>query len=128
LLWAFAATGGLGLLLGLWFRVPALIAVSGLTAATYLPIALTNQGSMSALLMTVALLTALQFGYVAGLVLAYAWSRTFASWPRLDCQPATRAVAADRTQTPLQRNETDAKSIGPKPHKERRPVARPRAN
>jgi hypothetical protein len=84
LLWAFTAAGGMGLLLGLWFRVPALIVVSGLAAATCLAVALTNQGLMSALVMTVALLTTLQFGYVAGLMLAFAWSRTFASSPCLD--------------------------------------------
>jgi hypothetical protein len=79
LLWAFTAAGGMGLLLGLWFRVPALIAISGLVAAMYLPVALTELGPASALVRTVALLAALQFGYIAGLMLAFAWSRTFAS-------------------------------------------------
>ena len=73
-MWAFTVTGGMGLLLGLWFRVPALIAISGLVAATYLPVALTELGPASALVRTVALLAALQFGYIAGLVLAFAWS------------------------------------------------------
>ena len=53
MLWAFTAAGGMGLLLGLWFRVPALIAISGLVAATYLPVALTELGPASALVRTV---------------------------------------------------------------------------
>ena len=76
LLWAFIAAGGTGLLLGLWFKVPALIAVSGLAAAIFIPIALTHYAPWSALFMTVALLGVLQFGYLAGLMLALAWSRT----------------------------------------------------
>jgi hypothetical protein len=79
LLSAFIAAGGVGLLLGLWFRVPAMVAVSALVAATCLPLALTNQGVMSAVVMTVALLTTLQFGFMAGLMLAFAWSKTFAA-------------------------------------------------
>jgi hypothetical protein len=68
------AAGGVGLLLGLWFRAPAMIAISGLAAATSLPIALTDEGLWFALLMTVALLTALQFGYLTGLTMALAWT------------------------------------------------------
>jgi hypothetical protein len=36
--WACVARGAVGLLLGLWFRVPALIAASGITAALCLSI------------------------------------------------------------------------------------------
>jgi hypothetical protein len=79
-LWTFAAAGGIGLLLGFWFRVPAMIAVSGLAAAC-MPATLTNPDPTSTLLTTVALLCVLQAGYLAGLMLAPAWSRVSASFP-----------------------------------------------
>jgi hypothetical protein len=73
MLWTFTVAGGTGLLLGLWFRVPAMIAVSGLAAAC-LSVTWTDLDPMSALLMTAALLGGIQFGYLAGLMLAFAWS------------------------------------------------------
>ena len=78
MLCTFVIAGGIGLLLGLWFRVPAVIAVSVLATAC-LPIGLTSlDDPMSALITTLASLAGLQFGYVAGFMLAFAWSKTFA--------------------------------------------------
>lgn len=76
MLWLFAFGGLAGLLLGCWFRVPALIAASGLaavvsmTAATHMGL-----GFLFAVGLTFALLGALQVGYIAGLMLSCAWSR-----------------------------------------------------
>ena len=76
MLWAFAAAGGTGLLLGLWFRVPALIAASGLTAVACFSLApFADLGLMLSFVFTIALLGVLQAGYLAGLLLFCAWSR-----------------------------------------------------
>ncbi len=76
MLWTFAAAGGMGLVLGLWSRVPALIAASCLTAATCLSLApFMDMGLLSALVFTFASLGVLQVGYLAGLILFCAWSR-----------------------------------------------------
>jgi hypothetical protein len=73
--WAFAAIGGIGLVLGIWFRVPALVAASGLTAAACLSLTpLTDLGPMAAVVITFATLAVLQLGYLVGLILSCAWS------------------------------------------------------
>jgi hypothetical protein len=76
LLWAFAAAGGMGLLLGLlWFRVLVLVPVSGVAAAAYVWFApLMGLGLMPALVFTFALLGVLQVGYLAGFILSYDWT------------------------------------------------------
>ena len=74
--WAFAAAGATGVLLGLWFRVAALAAASGVTAAAGLPAAmLAGMGLMPSLIITFATLGLLQAGYLAGVMLACAQSR-----------------------------------------------------
>ena len=74
MLWAFAAAGATGVLLGLWFRVAALVAVSVMTAAACLPAAvLAGVGLLLALGFAFACLGALQVGYLAGLMLFCAW-------------------------------------------------------
>ena len=76
MLWLFAVAGSTGLLLGWWFRVPALIAASGMaavismTAATHM-----GFGFLFAVGLTFALLGALQVGYIVGLALSCARSR-----------------------------------------------------
>ena len=76
MLLAFAATGSVGLLLGFWFRAPALIAASGVTAVVCLSVApFTELELASAVGMTFALVGVLQVGYLAGLILSRAWSR-----------------------------------------------------
>jgi hypothetical protein len=76
MLLAVAATGLVGLLLGLWLRAPALIAASGVTAVVWLSVApLTELGPASAVGMTFMLVSVLQAGYLTGLMLSCAWSR-----------------------------------------------------
>ena len=76
MLWALAGAGGMGLLLGLRFRVPALIAATWLTAAACLSLApFMDLGLMPTLVFTFASLGVLQVGYLAGLMLFCAWSR-----------------------------------------------------
>jgi hypothetical protein len=73
MVWACVAGGAVGLLLGLWLRVPALIAASGVTAALCLLIApLTELGPPSTAGMILALLSVLQVGYLAGLLVSCA--------------------------------------------------------
>ena len=76
MLWAFAAAGGMGLLLGLWFRMPVLLTASALTAAAgVLFVPFKEMGAMAGVGLVYALLATLQVGYLAGLVLSYTWSR-----------------------------------------------------
>ena len=65
MVWACVAGGAVRLLLGLWFRVPALIAASGITAALCLSIPHLTELSTAGMIL--ALLSVLQVGYPAGL-------------------------------------------------------------
>ena len=77
MLLALAAAGSMGLLLGFWLRVPALIAASGVTAVVCLSVApFTELGPASAVATTFV-----QVGYLAGLVLSCAWARMRLSRP-----------------------------------------------
>lgn len=69
MLWTLGA-GLMGILLGLWFRVPALIAAS-MTAAAVFPLfaSFAEFSPLSTAAMIVALLSALQGGYLVGLFL-----------------------------------------------------------
>jgi hypothetical protein len=76
LLWAFGAAGTTGLVLGFWFRVPALLAASLVTAAICLLVApFAELGAMAMVGVSFALLGMLQAGYLTGLTLSCAWSR-----------------------------------------------------
>ena len=76
MLWTFAAVGATGVLLGLWFRVAALAAASGVTAIACLPVAvLAGVGLMPSLIITFAAVGLLQAGYLAGVMSACAQSR-----------------------------------------------------
>ena len=71
MLWLFAGSGLAGLLLGWWFRVPALIVVSAVAAVISMAAAThMGLGLLSAAGLTFALLGALQVGYLAGLMLS----------------------------------------------------------
>lgn len=84
MLWAWAAGGAIGLLLGLGFRLPALLAASGVMAAASVLVAyVTERGPVAAVAMTFGMLGVLQFAYVVGLVASCAWSRA-RSWPTAD--------------------------------------------
>jgi hypothetical protein len=76
MLWAFAAAGAMGVLLGLCFRVGVLAAASGITAvACLLTAILAGAGLLPSLFFTFATLGLLQAGYLAGVMLACAQSR-----------------------------------------------------
>jgi hypothetical protein len=73
-LWAVIAVSGVGL--GLWFRVPAIIAASGVTVIAFIALTPLTQLSLLAIVpLSFGLLTALQIGYLAGLALACALRR-----------------------------------------------------
>ena len=72
MLWALTAAAVAGLLLGLWFRVAAIVAASGIAAAISSLFALsTDQDLLLALVITFALLLFLQVGYLAGVMLSW---------------------------------------------------------
>ena len=76
MLLAFAATGLVGLLLGCWFRAPALVAGSAVTAVVCLSVASFMKLELASTVgLTLALVSVLQVGYLAGLMLSCAWSR-----------------------------------------------------
>jgi hypothetical protein len=76
MLWLFAGGGLAGLLLGWWFRVPALIDVSAFAAVISMVTAThMGLGLLYAAGLTFALLGALQIGYLAGLMLSCALAR-----------------------------------------------------
>jgi hypothetical protein len=76
MLLAFAAGGLIGLLLGFWFRVPALVAASVVAAAVILFTApFQGFGAILTVAKTFAFLGVLQAGYFAGLVLSCVWTR-----------------------------------------------------
>ena len=73
MLWAVIAVSGMGLLLGLWLRVPAIIAASGVTVIAFIALAPLTQWSLLAIvLLGFGSLTALQIGYLVGVTLACA--------------------------------------------------------
>ena len=81
MLWLYVAAGGLGLLLGLCFRVPAVVAASAvlaLASATVGPL-LAGWSVWTVLAAALGGVFALQCGYFAGLLLMCAWSRA-GSW------------------------------------------------
>jgi hypothetical protein len=81
MLWELGAGGAIGLLLGLRFRLPALLAASGAMAAACLTVAFCSASKpLIAVGMTFAALGVLQLGYVAGLLLSCAWSKV-RHWP-----------------------------------------------
>lgn len=80
MLWLYVAAGGIGLLFGLCFRVPAIVAASAALAMAGLIIG--SVAGWSAWTMLAAVFGgtfALQVGYLAGLLLMCAWSR-IGSW------------------------------------------------
>jgi hypothetical protein len=75
MLLALGAAGAMGLLLGLRYRVPALLVASGVTTAVCLLVApFTGLKPLSVMVITFALLGVLQLGYLTGLMLSSAWT------------------------------------------------------
>jgi hypothetical protein len=81
MLWAVGAGGGIGLLLGLWFRVPALLAASGISAGVFLAIApFVGMTLYSGVFRFLALFFALHVGYLMGVGLVSGCTRA-RLWP-----------------------------------------------
>jgi hypothetical protein len=77
MIWVFVTAGGAGFLLGLRYKLPALIAVSGLTFLVCFPVALlAEMGLLPALLIAFGLLGVLQVGYLGGALAAGTWAGT----------------------------------------------------
>ena len=73
MLWALVTVVGMGLLVGLWLRVPAIIAASGVTVIALIALAPLTQWSLLAIvLLGFGSLTVLQIGYLVGVTLACA--------------------------------------------------------
>ena len=71
-----SVVGTAGLLLGLWFRVPALLASSGANAAVYLSVApIMDMPLMTVVVVSYLLLSVLQISYLLCLMLSHVWSR-----------------------------------------------------
>ena len=76
MLGTLVAAGGLGVLLGLRYRVPALLVASIAVAAAAAAIAIHTQASpLAVLALTLGAAATLQCGYLCGLLVAYAASR-----------------------------------------------------
>jgi hypothetical protein len=74
--WLVVIASGAGVLLGLRLRAPSVLAASVAIVLASLVLMPFGQWSFVAgTMFTVALLTALQFGYLVGLVLLSAWTR-----------------------------------------------------
>ena len=77
MIWVFVAAGGAGFLLGLRYKLPALVAVSGLSFLVCFPFALlAEMGLLPAFLISFGLLGMLQVGYLGGTLAAGASART----------------------------------------------------
>jgi hypothetical protein len=87
------AAGATGVLLGLRFRVHALIAASAATVLSWLLIAaFTEVELLPTAGMLVLLLSLLQGGYLAGLLISHAWSRAAFARSGYDGQAVARAL------------------------------------
>ena len=76
MLWATMIAAGAGLLLGLRFRMYAVVAASvALTALSCLAATFMQQSLLTTLASTYILLAALQGGYLTGVAATCAWSR-----------------------------------------------------
>lgn len=81
--WAYAAAGGLGLLLGLRYRVPAVLAASAAFALLSIAIApFAGWSPWATLAVALGGAFTLQCGYLAGLMMMCAAARA-RLWPRL---------------------------------------------
>ena len=76
MLWLLLPAGGAGVLLGLWLRVPALLAASVALVGTAAVLMTLGEWPLGeAIAFIFMLLTALQVGYLVGLLLPSAWTR-----------------------------------------------------
>lgn len=80
MLWLLAMAGGMGVVLGLWLRVPSVIAASGalvLLCGVVMPLG--DWPLLTAIAVSFALVGALQCGYLIGLMLSCVWARATSS-------------------------------------------------
>jgi len=76
MLWLLITVAGMGVLLGLWLRVPSVAAVSAALVPTpVLLITLKQWPLLEAIGFLFLLLTILQIGYLVGLLFSLAWKR-----------------------------------------------------
>ena len=76
MLWLLVTVGGTGVLLGMWFRVPALLAASvGLFAVSTVLMIRELWPLLSAIAFIFTLMTTLQVGYLVGVMFSSAWQR-----------------------------------------------------
>jgi hypothetical protein len=74
--WVFVITLGMGILLGLRLRVPSVLCASGVVVLACVFLTPLAQWTLLwDVVFTLAVLDALQCGYLAGLMLSCAWSR-----------------------------------------------------
>ncbi len=73
--WLLIVACSLGILLGLWMRVPAIVAASiGLVLLCTAAMPLASWSPLTALMYIFALLAALQCGYLIGVALSLPWA------------------------------------------------------
>jgi hypothetical protein len=73
---ALLAVGVAGLLLGFWFRAPALAAAAAIVAMTNITVALAGDWSLQrAAVSLLVLLVGLSCAYLLGLLIAFTWSK-----------------------------------------------------
>jgi len=82
MLWLLVAVGAFAVLIGLWLRVPAvLVASMALAATTVVLMTLGQRPLLEAIVFIFTLLTTLQVGYLAGVILSSAWLRVASRHP-----------------------------------------------
>ena len=90
--WLVMTVGGVGILFGLRLQVASIIIASAAIALVALFVVPISEASpMEHLGYTAALLSALQFGYLAGLVVFLTWTRGISrrgAWPIPTSQPS----------------------------------------
>lgn len=76
MLWALLAVSVAGLLLGIWFRAPALAFAAAIVAMTNIAIALAGDWPLQrAAISILVFLVALSFAYLLGLFISFTWSK-----------------------------------------------------
>jgi hypothetical protein len=78
--WLVVMASGLGIVLGVWLRVHAVtIASSAIVLGNVVLMPIQPRPVLQAVTSTIALLCALQCGYLVGLMVSYIWARAGAS-------------------------------------------------
>jgi len=75
MLWLSIAAAGAGILLGLWLRVPAVLAAAAALVVITVLTTIERRSVLEAVTYAFMLVIILQFGYLVGLLLSSAWTR-----------------------------------------------------